>query len=124
MADAQVKTVLIVEDDLGLQTIVSEQLTKSNITVLKAGSGKEALDLLETKTPNLIVLDIMLPGGQNGFDVLEQLKRSEKTKSIPVIILTNLDSEMKTAIDIGAVDYIVKSNTSIDQVVSKIISKL
>lgn len=118
------KTVLIVEDDLGLQTIVAERLTKEGINVLKATTGHEALLLIEKTIPDLMLLDIMLPGGQNGFDVLEKMKHNEKFKSIPVMILTNLDSEKETAMEIGAIDYIVKSNISIDDVVSKIISKL
>jgi CheY-like chemotaxis protein len=62
----------------------------------------------------------MLPGGMNGFDVLEQLQKDPNVKSIPVIILTNLDSEEVTAKKIGSVEYIVKTNMTLDDVVKKV----
>lgn len=73
---------------------------------------------------DLVLLDIMLPGGMNGFDVLEDLKRNQLTSSIPVIVLTNLDSERETALKIGAADYAVKANTSIEETVQKIKQQL
>ena len=66
----------------------------------------------------------MLPAGMNGFDLLEQLKRDEKLKTVPVIVFTNLDSERNVAESMGAVDYIVKANTSIDDLVKKVKSHL
>ena len=63
------------------------------------------------------MLDIMLPGGMNGFDVLEKLKADPLTEKIPVVVLTNLDSEEKVAKTIGACDYIVKSDTTKDELV-------
>jgi len=56
----------------------------------------------------------------NGFDILEELKRRDQWKAIPVIMMTNLDSEEKTAREIGAADYIVKSNVSLDEIISRI----
>ncbi len=114
------KSVLIVEDDSALQKILTEKLTAVSVGVMTASTGQEALNKIKVDQPDLIVLDIMLTGGMNGFDVLEQLKANENYKSIPVIVLTNLDTEQKTALDIGAIDYIVKPNISIDEVVLKI----
>ncbi len=114
------KNILIVEDDTALQKILTEKLTGVGIGVMTASTGQEALTKIKVDQPDLILLDIMLPGGMNGFDVLEQLKANETYKSIPVIVLTNLDTEQKTALDIGAIDYIVKPNISIDEVVLKI----
>lgn len=59
----------------------------------------------------------MLVGGTNGLDILSQLKKEPETQNIPVIVLTNLDSEEKTARDIGAQDYLVKANVSRDEIV-------
>ncbi len=66
----------------------------------------------------------MLPGGMNGFDLLEQIKADSTSKSVPVIVLTNLSTEQKTAYDIGAVDYIVKVNMSLDDIILKIKNRL
>lgn len=114
------KKILIVEDDMGLQKILREKLEQLGLAVTSADNGQGALNSVKESVPDLILLDIMLPGGMNGFDVMEQLKKHEVYKSIPVIVLTNLDTEQKTALDIGAIDYIVKPNTSIDDVVLKI----
>lgn len=118
------KKVLIVEDDLALQKILKEKFEDEGIAVSQALTGQEALSSLKKIIPNLIVLDIMLSGGMNGFDVLEQVKSDQNLKSIPVIVLTNLDTERKTALDIGAIDYIVKPNMSIDEVILKIKNNL
>jgi twitching motility two-component system response regulator PilH len=63
---------------------------------------------------------VMLPGGKNGFDVLEDLKTNPELATIPVIICTNLDSEKETAMEIGASDYFIKANTPVEELVSKI----
>lgn len=124
MAETPQKTVLIAEDDIALVNILKNKLEEAGVSVVTAGTGQQALNMIKTKVPNLVLLDIMLPGGLNGFDVLEQMKGDPKSKNIPVIVLTNLDTEKKTAMDIGAVDYIVKPNTSIDEVVLRIKNNL
>lgn len=112
------KKILIVEDDLHLQVIYQESLKPLGAEVLLAITGQQGLQMAKEHKPDLVILDIMLPLGLNGFDVLEQLKRDPELKNIPVVVLTNLDSERKTALDIGAVDYLVKANTSIQDVVT------
>lgn len=116
--------VLIVEDDQSLRQILSDKLTDSGLVIQIAENGQQALNSIKESPPNLILLDIMLPGGMNGFDVLEQIKTNPVLKAIPVIVLTNLDTEQKTAMDIGATDYIVKANISIDEVVLKVKNNL
>jgi DNA-binding response OmpR family regulator len=88
--------------------------------VISAGTGAEGLHLAENQKPDLLLLDIILPGGMNGFDVLEQIKRNDSLKDIPVIVLTNLDSETVIAKKIGAADYMIKSETSLDEMIVKI----
>jgi CheY-like chemotaxis protein len=85
-----------------------------------ATTGKEGLEKIKTEKPDLIILDIMLPGGLNGFDVAEQMRKDPQTAYIPLLILTNLDSEKQSAMAVGAADYLVKSNTSIEDVIKKI----
>lgn len=124
MNEEKKKKVLIIEDDEALRKVLVKHLNEFGVTVEEAGTGREGLNKITQAPPDLVILDIMLPGGMNGFDVLEQLKFSPKTSPIPVVVLTNLDSEQKTALEIGADDYIVKTNISLDEIVLKIRNKL
>jgi len=112
--------ILIIEDDITLQKVYREILTQKGYTVSVAGTGQDGLQLLKTTSISLILLDIMLPGGLNGFDVLAQIKRDEQYKNIPVIILSNLDTEKQTAFDYGAADYFFKVNMDLRSLVEKI----
>src|SRR3989338_8089056 len=109
--------ILIVEDDSQLQVIYQKKLSREGHEVFLATTGQEALLIATSKKPDIILLDVMLPGGLNGFDILEQIKRDATLKTIPVLILTNLDTEQGTALSIGASDYIIKANTSLDEMV-------
>ncbi len=108
------------EDDIALQKLLRDKLESAEIKTITAESGQQALNIVKDDRINLIVLDVMLPGGMNGFDVLEQLKSNPILKHIPVIVLTNLDTEQKTALEVGAIDYIVKTNISLDEVALKV----
>lgn len=116
----QKKKILIIEDDSQLQKIYQNKLSGEGFEVYATSTGQDGLMLARTHKMDLIILDIMLPGGWNGFDFLEQLKRDEKLKNIPVFVLTNLDQEGKTAKSIGISDYIVKADTTIENVIQKI----
>ncbi len=104
-------TVLAIDDDNLFLDIIRERLGREKINVITALDGQIGLSMAKSNMPDLILIDIMLKGKIHGFDVLEQLKRDSQTKDIPVIVLTNLDSEKKVAKEIGAADYFVKSNT-------------
>lgn len=112
--------ILIIEDDLPLQNAYQTALTKAGYEIVFATTGKEGLESAKTAKPKLVLLDLMLPGGMNGFDVLERLKADQTLSKIPVFVLTNLDNEKDTALKIGADKYFVKSNISIDNVISEI----
>lgn len=115
------KKILIVEDDRQLLKLYTSQFTRLGYEVDSAFTAVDGLAKAKAEPhPNLILLDIMLPGGANGFDVLEDLKRSNLLDVIPVIMLTNLDGEEETAKSIGAKDYIVKANTSLADVAAKV----
>jgi len=92
--------------------------------VIDVSTGQKAITEASERKPDIILLDIMLPEGMNGFDVMQQLKLNQELKDVPVILLTNLDSEKNTGMAMGAVDYVVKSNTSIDDLVSKVKSHI
>lgn len=110
----------MIEDDPVLHQLYRDALNHHNIMLLGTITGKEGLEKVIADPPDLIILDIMLPGGMNGFDIAEVLKKDPRTKSIPILILTNLDSEKQTALSIGVNDYLVKTDTSMDDVVAKV----
>lgn len=114
------KKILIIEDDAQLREIYQKKLTIEGFSVFQAATIREGLTLLKSDTPDLIILDIMLPGGENGFDFLETVKRDPLYEAIPILVMTNLDTEEKVARQIGASDYIIKANTQIDEVITKI----
>jgi len=113
------KTILVIEDDPAQLAVLMRALS-DHFRVLSAPDGKGGWNILIKEHRALLLLDIMLPGGMNGFDLLGQLKRDEKVKDIPVMVLTNLDSEEKAARTLGVADYLIKSNTSIDDIVTKV----
>lgn len=115
------KKILIVEDDKFLAKMLSKVLESSNYEVVFATNGKEGLLKAANSDIDLILLDIMLPD-IDGFDILESLKRDDKTKKIPVIILSNLGQpeDVSRGRQLGARDYLVKSDLSLDEVVKKI----
>ena len=114
------KRILLIEDDLSIQKVYTEKLSIEGLEVVSALGGEDGFALAKKGGMDLILLDIMLPGKLNGFDVLEALKKDEELKKIPVIILTNLESEEKAAKEIGAVDYVIKANTDLNLIVEKI----
>ncbi|NUM25498.1 MAG: response regulator [Candidatus Buchananbacteria bacterium] len=115
------KKVLIVEDDKFLGKMLSKMLEASNYQISIASSGKEGLTKAASENPDLILLDIMLPD-IDGFEVLESLKNQEITNKIPVVILSNLGQpeDMQQGRKLGVLDYIVKSDLSLDDVVDKL----
>jgi two-component system, OmpR family, phosphate regulon response regulator PhoB len=102
-------TVLVVEDERDIQDLVEFNLRQAGYKVLKAGDGLEGLRLAQTETPDLVVLDLMLPG-MDGKEVCRRLKQGESTRGIPVLMLTALAEETDRIIgfEIGADDYLTK----------------
>ena len=115
------KKVLVVEDDTLLKDMLGQQLTKEGWQVLHATEGEQALGLAESEHPNIILLDLLLPG-MSGFDILTTLKEKETTKDIPVVILSNLgqQEDLDKGVKLGAADFLIKSNFTLDEVSSKI----
>ena len=113
--------VLLIDDDEALIIIFTAALTKEGFQVVTASTGQEGLDKAATEAPNLILLDQVLPDF-SGNDILKQLKLDEKTKNIPVIILSNFsqDELVKEAINQGAADYVFKYQVEPKDVIEKI----
>lgn len=87
------KTVLVVEDSMTEMRLLMSHLQKAGLSVVSAQSGEEAQTKLMTQTPDLILLDVILPG-QGGFELCRELKADPKTKQIPVVICSSKDTEV------------------------------
>jgi DNA-binding response OmpR family regulator len=113
--------ILVIEDDRFLRKAAEAALRRHGYTVLTALDGETGLAVARVEHPDLVLLDLIMPGMQ-GFEVLKLLKEDASTSSIPVIILSNLgqDSDVKKALEAGAVDYLVKANLALDTLVGRV----
>jgi DNA-binding response OmpR family regulator len=113
-------TLLLVEDDSFLIEILVKKFKAADFRVVHAGDGKEALRKAHDEEPDIIMLDIILPG-MNGFEILEKLKSDETLADIPVAFLSNLGQkeDVEKGKKLGAVDFIVKANHSLDEIVKR-----
>lgn len=104
------RRILVIDDDLDIVRLVSSTLEGAGYAVTTAPDGEQGLARVFTERPDLILLDLHLPGLQ-GFDVLEQLKHDANTQAVPVVILTTSGqaADRDRAFRLGAADYIVKS---------------
>ena len=119
MADQ--KTILIVEDDKFLSSLIKARLEKENFSIAQAFDGEEGRQYLKKSKPDLILLDLIMPRVP-GFELLEGISLDPNLNKIPVVVLTNLaqESDIKKAKQLGATEYYVKVRTSIDDLVKKI----
>jgi len=120
------KKILIVEDDIFLKEICSYKLIQSKFKVDLASDGEDALDMMLKKDYDLILMDIMIPK-KTGLDVLEEYNNLKNNKKkAKVIMMSNLSDEdsVVRAYKLGAIDYIVKVNTSPSEILHKVNSIL
>ncbi len=103
------QSVLVVEDEEDIMEVIRFNLEKEGYEVHQALSGEKALQVIENNLPSLVLLDLMLPG-INGFDLCRILKQNDRTKAIPVIMLTakSEDADIVAGLEMGAEDYITK----------------
>ena len=101
--------VLVIEDEADIRELVKYNLQRENFSVLEAESGEEGLKLVERVLPDLVLLDLMLPG-KDGLEVCRILKRDERAQQVPIIMMTarGEESDIITGLELGADDYIVK----------------
>ncbi len=114
-------TILVVEDDAFLRRLLVEKLSKEGFTIIEAANGKEALLSVSETLPLLVVLDLVMPE-VDGFQVLEELRKNERTKNIPVIVLSNLGEQeyIERAKNFGADEYLIKAHYILDEIAAKI----
>ena len=114
-------TVLVVEDDKFLRDLITRKLQREGFTVVEAVTGNEALRVTKEDPPDIILLDLILPG-IDGFEILKRWKEEKATAGIPVIILSNLGQrdDVERGLRLGAVDYMIKAHFTPGEIVEKI----
>lgn len=119
------KNILIIEDDEFFRELISKKLISSGFGTLEAIDGRKGMEKAKESKPNLILLDLLLPD-TDGFDVLSILKKDSETSSIPIIVLSNLNSkeDIEKGLKLGASDFLIKSQFDSDEIITKIKSTL
>jgi|SRR3990167_9684404 len=122
---AENKFVLVVEDDPFYSNIYKTKLKKEDIDAEVVINGDAAMVMAKKRKPTLILLDLMMPG-KDGFTTLKELKADPLLKDVKVIVLSNLSQEedIRRVKELGAAEYLIKANVSIQEVVDKIKSNL
>ncbi len=113
--------ILVAEDDVNLQNLYNEILTKAGYTVLITTNGQECLNVAFKEKPDLILLDLMMPV-KSGEEVLIELAKDAWGEGVPVIVLTNKGdvSTMMSSYSKGVAAYMVKANVKMEDMLSKI----
>lgn len=115
------RKILIIEDDIPLYNLYAAELKLKGYDVSNVSDGLAAYNAVKTQKPDLVLLDIVLPG-RNGVDVLQDIKSDTSTQDTKVIMLTNYggDANIKKSAELGAEDYILKYNVVPSDVSSKV----
>ncbi len=115
------KKIMVVEDDDFLRDIIARKLSRQGCSLVYAHDGEKALEMVEREMPDIILLDILLPG-INGFDLLEKFKLNPIIQHIPVILFSNLsqESDIEKGKKLKASRFLVKATVSLDEVIQQI----
>ena len=113
--------VLVIEDDKFLRELLVRKLSGEGFDVQNAIDSEAAFTILADRTPNVILCDLILPG-VDGFEILKRIKETPKTANVPVVILSNLGQkeDLEKAMTLGAKDFMVKANFTLDEIVTKV----
>ena len=108
-------TVLVVDDEAPIRLLCRVNLEAEGMTVLEAADGEKGLELARAERPDVVLLDVMMPG-RSGWEVAEELLADEATSSIPIIFLTARAEirDRAKGIDLGGVDYVTKPFNPVD----------
>ncbi len=119
------KKIVLADDEQFITIAYRDGLVRAGFTVYIARDGDEAIELVNKTMPDIILLDIIMPR-MNGFEVLKVLKADPKLAKIPVVVLSNLsqDVDAKEALRLGATNFYVKSDLSLEDLIGKIHEQL
>jgi DNA-binding response OmpR family regulator len=112
--------VLIIEDDKFIAEALVMKFKENGFDIGHLDNGEKVVAEAITQKPNIIILDIILPG-KDGFEILQDLKKDDKTKNIPVIIVSNLGTkgDLEKGRQLGAVDFMIKATVTPGDIVEK-----
>lgn len=113
--------ILVAEDDRFITQIYSTKLGQAGFELVLVSDGRDVVPHMLREKPDLVLLDLMMPG-KSGFDVLREIKADPELKKIPVLVITALaqTKERELGLSLGAKDYIIKSDHSIQEIITKI----
>ena len=113
--------IFIGEDDKFISRAYQDGLKRAGFEVFTGFDGSEVLKNIKENKPDLILLDLIMPI-KNGFEVLGEMKMDSGLRKIPVVVLSNLgqDSDIERARELGAKDYLIKSNYSMKEIIEKV----
>lgn len=113
--------ILIIEDDPFLLSMYVTKLEANGYEVSSEENGEKGVEVIKKEKPDLILLDILLPG-KDGFEILEEVKKDDELKDMPIILLTNLGQrrDIEKGLELGAVDYLIKAHFTPSEVITKI----
>lgn len=119
------KYILIVEDEEAYGKILQNKLEAHNFDVVWVKNGNNAIETLSQRKPDLILLDLIMPV-KSGFETLGEIKSTPANASIPVVVMSNLGQEedISKAKKLGATDYLVKSDVSLQSVIDMAVHML
>ncbi len=114
-------TILVVDDEKDLRDALTTSLTAAGFSVVTAENGEEGLAKAKSESPDLILLDIIMPK-VNGHQMLRNLRKESWGKKVPVLLLTNADDaeNITKSMEFDGNDYIIKSQISLEEVVKKV----
>lgn len=115
------KKILIVEDDKFLRELIAQKLLKENYDIAEAVDGERGIEAVKKEKPDLVLLDLILPG-IDGFGVLAKIKEDPELAKIPIIILSNLGQkeDIERGLKLGADDYLIKAHFTPGEIIEKI----
>jgi DNA-binding response OmpR family regulator len=115
------KNILIVEDDRFLRELIARKLVKEDFNISEAIDGEEGIKKIKEEKPDLVLLDLILPG-IDGFEVMSKMREDPSITRIPVIILSNLGQreDVERGLKLGAVDYLIKAHFTPGEIIEKI----
>ena len=128
MNESMAKYVLLIEDDPALQKAYQMKFETKGVAIRMVGDGKEIMQLLKENTmerPGVVILDLLLPY-VSGFEVLEEMRRTEGWHDVPVVIISNLREEggVQKAERLGVKNYFIKTGLKLDDAIEMILGYL
>ena len=121
MAEQKKSKILLVEDDVFMSELLGQALERAGFETIAAKSGSEGVKKFQETKPSLILLDLILPD-ESGFEALRQIRRLPGGAEVKVLVLSNLarEAQFEEAKRLGAIDYLVKANFSLDEILAKV----